>query len=130
MPSKIQDMERRVGKGFADRQNAVVLTIGEYQFTRRVVNKKLECGYTPAVSRLNKVVKRHYSSFKTVSAMARAVKCWDLESFKHVGDVTVYVFMCVMKYAKIDPDAWLDSDYTIATTCRNHKKKARKKHKK
>lgn len=127
MPRKSEGFRHPVSKAYADRQNAVVLTIGEFKLTRRQVNQKLECGHTSAVTRLNKVVKRHYSQYKTVGAMAKAVKCWDLDSFKHVGDVTIYAFMCVMELAKLSPKRWLGSSTTIGSA---RKQKARKKRKK
>ncbi len=130
MPKRFESTAHRVGKSYADRQNEVVLTVGEFKLTRRQVNKRLECGYTPAVHRLNKVVKRNYSQYKTVAAMAKAVKCWDLKAHKHVGDVTIYAFMCVIELTKQNPNTWLDSDYTIATTCRRGKKARKKRQKK
>jgi hypothetical protein len=124
-----RDWEYRAGKGFVDRLDEVVIRVGEYTFSRREMIELLKCGNFAAGARLNRAMMQ-FSGYRTVSELARAVKIGDLMSIKHVGVTTVFVWMCVVEYAKLSPLRWLDSEVSIATTYEHTKKKARKRKKK
>ncbi len=126
---KTRNWEHRAGKGFVDRLDEVILRVGEYTFSRREMIELLHCGNFAAGARLNWALKE-FSGHYTVSDLAKHVKVYDLMRMKHIGVTTVYVFMCVIEYAKLSPLHWLGSETTIATTYNNSKKKARKKRKK
>lgn len=126
---KTRNWEHRAGKGFVDKLDEVVIEAGEFTFSRREMIERLHCGNFAAGARLNRAL-RQFSGYRTVSDLAKHVKVHDLMSLKHVGVTTVYVFMCIVEYAKLSPLHWLGSETTIATTYNNSKKKARKKRKK
>jgi len=128
MPRK-REWEQRAGKDFVDRLDEVVISVGEFTFSRREMIELLHCGNFAAGARLNRAL-RQFSGYRTVSELAKGVKIGDLMSVRHVGVTTVYVFMCIVEYAKLSPLRWLGSETTIATTYEHAKKTARKKREK
>jgi hypothetical protein len=113
-----------MGKTFLDRQNEVVLRIGNDAWTRDELVTRLRCANVNAARLLTKAAEQ--LQVENVKQMAARVTLEDLFALKHVGITTVYVWLCVLESDTHDPLKWIDRKADDVVTLSTEKLRVKK----
>lgn len=96
-------IEHVLSKGFADKLDETIFSVGNTEYSRRMMVEELGCANFIAAAKLTKVLKR----LKIVSVKGIwDVNPVDLARSKGIGEASIFVVMCLLDAHKFDVEKW------------------------
>ncbi len=112
------EVEKVIGKGFADKLDEPVFTSGNWEITRRKMVSDIGCANFIAAGKLAKVLRRLKINSPTQLYRLDPVS---LARAKGIGESCIFVAMCILAYNEYDVIKWWDKETKFSAV-----KKARK----
>jgi hypothetical protein len=98
-----EKVEAVIGKGFADKLDGQVFTIGEWFYTRREMVEQLGCANFMAAARLQKVLRK--LGIKTPAQLSK-LDPFSLARARGIGEASLFVAMCILDSKGYDVLKW------------------------
>lgn len=96
-------IERVISKGFADRLEETIFSVGKTEYSRRMMVEELGCANFIAAAKLTKVLRRlKITTVKSIWDMNPV----DLARSKGIGEASIFVVMCLLDAHKFDVEKW------------------------
>lgn len=100
---KRQTIEKTLGKTVADNLDEIIINAGEMVYSKRQMVEQLDCGNFMAARRLSKVLRRLSI---TTPAHLFNIDPGSLLRAKTVGEMTVFVAMCILDAHRFSVSDW------------------------
>lgn len=121
-PTKqMSEWETRLSTSLLEKRREVVVRVGSYELTRQDMIEKLRCGNFRAGKILSEAIRPMKA--QDVQELANRLTTQTFFDLKGVGETAFFVWLCLLEYAKVDVNAWLQSGQEkFATICTRVKK--------
>ncbi len=96
-------IEHVLSKGFADKLDEAIFTVGDKEYSRRNMVEELGCANFIAAAKLTKVLRR--LKINTVRDIWD-INPVDLARAKGIGEASIFVVMCLLDAHKFDVEEW------------------------